>query len=94
MSVVQDLKNDDVTWIALMVDHGKRSGIEHFVKIIFWAGRDDDGNRVIKNFCLDVDKSSHGSKDCASAIAMSIKKLKVAGLDTSNVEFHAITGDS
>ena len=33
ISVVQDLKSNNVTWIALMVDHGKRNGIEHFVEI-------------------------------------------------------------
>ena len=59
-----------------MVDHGKRSGIEHFVKIISWAGQDENGNKVIKNFCLDVDKSNHSAKDCAEAISMSIKRLR------------------
>ena len=43
ISVAKDIKNNNVKWIAFMVDHGKRSGIEHFVKIIIWAGRDSDG---------------------------------------------------
>ena len=62
LSVVEDIKRDNPQYIGLMVDHGKRSGIEHFVKIIMWAGRDKDGNRVIKFFCLDVDRSSHSSR--------------------------------
>ena len=32
--------------------------------------------------------------DCASAINVTIKKLKIAGLNMSNITFHAITGDS
>jgi len=93
-AVVQDIKKDGTKWISLMVDHGKRSGIEHFVKIILWAGQDENGNKVIKNFCLDVDKSNHSANDCAEAISMSIKRLRAAGLDTNTVEFFAITGDS
>ena len=77
-----------------MVDHGKRSGIEHFVKIIMWAGRDKQGQRVIKYFCLDIDRSNHSAKDCAGAIKIGIKRLEVAGLDISMIEFHVITGDT
>ena len=50
--VVRDLQKDNVEDIAFMVDHGKRSGSEHYVKIIVWAGRDKDRKRVLKNFCL------------------------------------------
>jgi hypothetical protein len=92
--VTMDIQNDNVKWIAFMVDHGKRSGIEHFVKIILWAGRDSNDKQVIKNFCLDVDNSNHAAKDCASAIKISVEKLKIAGLDMTNIQFHAITGNS
>ena len=77
-----------------MVDHGKRSGIEHFVKVISWAGKDDDGNRVIKHFCLDVDKSSHSAVGCANATKTSLNKLEMAGLDLSTIIIHVITGDT
>ena len=30
VAVVQDIKKDGAKWVSLMVDHGKRSGIEHF----------------------------------------------------------------
>ena len=93
VSVVEQLKKDNAKWVALMVDHGKRSGIEHFVKILVWAGLDQHGNRVIKYFCLDVDKSSHSAKDCADAIKLSVKKLYMAGLPTS-IEIISITGDT
>ena len=58
------------------------------------GGRDENGKRVIKYFCLDVDKSSHSAKDCADAISVSMKKLRVAGLEIHTFEFHAITGDT
>ena len=71
-----------------MVDHGKRGGIEHFVKIILWTGHDSNGKWVIKIFCLEVDKSNHATKDCASAIKISVKKLKIAGLDA--IKWHCL----
>ena len=73
-----------------MVDHGNQSGIEHFVKILLWAGWDSNGKRVIKNFCLNVDKSNHAVKDYASAIKISVKNLNIAGLDMTNIRFHEL----
>ena len=35
--VVEEIKRDNVKWVGLMADHGKRSGIEHFVKMLVWA---------------------------------------------------------
>ena len=34
------------------------------------------------------------TKDCARAIKISVEKLKVAGLNMTNIQFHAITGNS
>ena len=31
--------------------------LEHFIKVILWAGKDENENRVIMLFCLDVDTS-------------------------------------
>ena len=94
VSVVEELKKSGVKCVALMVDHGKRSGIEHFVKILIYAALDEHGNRVIKYFCLDVDKSSHSAKDCADAIHQTVKKLYMAGLDPNSIEIISITGDT
>ena len=91
---VEQIKKDNATWVALLVDHGKRNGKDHFVKIIVWAGKDEYGNRVLKHFCLDIDTSGHSSKDCADAIKDSIEKLRLAGLDTDKVTIVAITSDS
>ena len=77
-----------------MVNHGKRSGIKHFVKIISCGALDKDDNIIIKHFCLDVDKSNHSSKDCASAIKLSLNKLSMAGLNLSKIKVFVITGDS
>ena len=38
-------------------------------------------------------RSNHASKNCASTVAMLVKKLKIAGLDMNNITFHANTGD-
>ena len=78
----------------MMVDHGKRNGIENFVKLIIWSGCNRKGNRVMKYFCLNIDKSSHGSTGCASAIKHSVTKLKLSGLNTSKIRFICITGDA
>ena len=47
---------------------------------------------MIKYFCLDIDKSDHGSKDYVSAISQSVMKLELSGLDTSKVKFIFISG--
>jgi len=88
------LNYDKVEWIGIMVDHGKQNGIKHFVKLIIWSGFNRKGNQVIKYFCLYIDKSSHGLKDCASAISYSVTKIKLSRLDTSKVRFICITGDA
>ena len=31
---VKEIKKDKAEWIALVVDHGKRNGIEQFVKLV------------------------------------------------------------
>lgn len=78
VSVVQEMLRDGVQCIGLMVDHGKRSGIECFVKMLVWAVRDENRRQILKYFCLDVDRSNHSASDCADVIKMSIEKLHVA----------------
>ena len=92
--IVRDIKREKVQWISIMTDHGKRSGVEHFIKIILFAARDKHGRRIIKRFCLDVDKSSHAALNCAAAIKESLSKLNMAGLDLSSISIISITGDS
>ena len=37
-SVVQEMKADEAKYLAILCDHGKRNGIEHYVKIFVWGG--------------------------------------------------------
>ncbi len=41
-----------------------------------------------------MDKSSHGSEDCATAMKKLIGRLEAAGLDNSGIKFFVITCDS
>ena len=55
---------------------------------------EDQGNKVLKYFCLDIDRSNHSAKDCAAAIKMSINKLEMAGLNISEIVLFVITGNT
>ena len=57
----------------MIADHGHRKDQDHFVKLICWAGFDEDGNWTIKYHCLDVDISGHSAKEAAEAVQKSIK---------------------
>lgn len=96
LHAVREMTNDQIKYLFLIVDHGKRNGIEHFVKLVRWGGFDENGNWVIKQLCLDMDMSGHTAKSAADAIQHSLKKLEKAGLDLSLVEVIAsgITGDA
>jgi len=93
---VQEMKEDDVKYLFLIVDHGKRNGIEHFVKLVRWGGFDKDGNRVIKQLCLDMDMSGHTAQSAAEAIKQSMKKLEKAGMNIDLVRIipSGATGDA
>eukprot|EP00985_Skeletonema_marinoi_P010359 scaffold4870_cov128-Skeletonema_marinoi.AAC.2 len=81
LHAVQEMTKDQIKYLFLIVDHGKRNGIEHFVKLVRWGGLDEKGNRVIKQLCLDMDMSGHTAKSAADAIKHSLKKLEKAGLN-------------
>ena len=61
--VLQEIIDDEAKHFALITDHGKRAGLEHFVKILVWVGWEDEGKtkKTIKFHCLDVDTSVHGA---------------------------------
>jgi hypothetical protein len=63
LSVCQEIKDDfgkdmgtRLTQIdlGLTCDHGHRKDQDHFVKLISWAGFDENGNWTIKFYCVDV----------------------------------------
>eukprot|EP00984_Skeletonema_dohrnii_P024558 scaffold13695_cov129-Skeletonema_dohrnii-CCMP3373.AAC.1 len=96
LHAVQEMTKDQIKYLFLIVDHGKRNGIEHFVKLVRWGGLDEKGNRVIKQLCLDMDMSGHTAKSAADAIKHSLKKLEKAGLnlDLVTVIPSGVTGDA
>ena len=61
LCICYKIAQDETNYISWQFDHGKRKGIEHFVKLISWGGFDDEGNRVVKAFCVD-------SKMCVSDV--------------------------
>lgn len=50
---------------------GNKKGLGHFVKCFSWV--DDDGQ--VQVHLVDLDASEGSSKECAKAIAKSLKKL-------------------
>ena len=50
----QEMKDDNVRNAGLVSDHGNRAGFEHFVKLMTWAGMDEDGFWTIKFHLVDV----------------------------------------
>ena len=90
--VLQEIIDDEAKHFALITDHGKRSGLEHFVKILVWAGWEDKEKtrKIIKFHCLDVDTSAHDADGCAEAVKNSLEEF--SGLDGFKVT--VITGDA
>ena len=78
--------------LFLLVDAGNKSGLEHLAKVISWASLDDEGNRLIRHFCLDGDVSGKRAQDVAGAIVKSIKTLWKVLLNEP--ELKALTADS
>ncbi len=92
MVILQEIVDDGAKTFALITDHGKRAGLEHFVKILVWMGKDDEDNtkRVLKFHCLDVDTSAHDAQGCAEAVKKSLEEF------TKMKDFNviAVTGDA
>ena len=87
-----ELRQDNAQFMYMITDHGKRNGIKHFIKIITWAGYNKNGNRKLKDSCLDIDKSGHTSRGgAADAIQKAVKKITSINDDLEN---NGITGDS
>ena len=54
LRVCQEMKEDLVREFGLTADHGHRKDQDHFVKLISWAGKDEDDNWTIKFHCVDI----------------------------------------
>ena len=68
LNVCYEIDIDGTSWISWSVDHGKRKGIEHFVKLISWGWFNDAGDRVIKTFCINARICGHSAEESAESI--------------------------
>ena len=93
----QEMKEDGVQKIGLMTDHGHRKGQDHFVKIISWAGKNENDDWTIKFHCVDVDSSGHSAKEAAHAVKVSTEELlSILNeiTDETETKITFITGDA
>lgn len=90
--VMQEIIDDGAEHFCLITDHGKRSGLEHFVKLLVWCGWKDEKKeeKMLKFHCLDVDTSAHDAEGCAKAVKKSLEEF--SGLNGFTIT--AITGDA
>ena len=91
LCICYEIAQDETNYISWQFDHGKRKGIEHFVKLISWGGFDGEGNRVVKAFCVDSKMCGHSAIESA----MSIKEVSdVMRIVLPEVENISGTSDS
>lgn len=74
LSVCQEMKDDKATHLGLTCDHGHRKDQDHFVKLISWAGMDEDGNWTVKFYCPDI-VSAQALSDLSSCFDFTISDL-------------------
>ena len=93
------MKEDRIKKIGLTTGHGHRKGQDHFVKLVSWAGLDENGdwNWTTKFHCVDVDSSGHSAEEAAYAVKVSTEELlSILNeiIEDAKVEIYSITGDS
>ena len=85
---VLEMLDGEVRAFGAAFDHGHRSGIHHFVKVIsYYSFRDEK----VKWFCLDSNACGGTAEECTRAISKSLETL--IGVQES-IEFAFITADS
>lgn len=50
----QEMKDDEATDHAMMCDHGHREFLDHFVKLVIWAGKGADDQWTLKFRIIDI----------------------------------------
>jgi hypothetical protein len=68
LAICWEIDQDGTLYISWQFDHGHRKGQEHFIKLISWGGYDDEGNAVIKCFCVDASRCGHSAEEAARSI--------------------------
>ena len=84
------MKNDGAKVFSIITDHGHWAGQDHFVVIVTWSGRDSNGNRTIKFFCLSIDLAGHHAVEAAKAVKNAIQQLFI----DEDIKVVAATSDS
>ena len=83
--------------LRLRTDHGHRKDQDHYVKMVSWAGCDEDRNWTVKFYCLDVDSCGHSAQEAAYAIKMSTLQLISILKDLCgevDIQLSMLTGDT
>ena len=77
MLVCYEMAINNVRYISWTVDHGNRKDVDHFVKQISFASRDDDNNRVLRAYCIDANGAGHKACEGADAIAITAELIDI-----------------
>ena len=85
------MRDNNVCMAGLLQDAGHKNNLHHHCKLLIYATRDEDGNRRIRRFCIDVDTCGGTADEICEGIKKSVDRLKkcVPGL-----KIVSITGDS
>lgn len=71
------IKQDGTIYISFQVNHGKRKGQEHFIKLISWGGFDNEGNPVVKIFCVDASRCGHSTREAAESFKETLELIRL-----------------
>ena len=84
------MKNNNIDMAGLLQDAGHKNNLHHHVKLLVYATRDEEGNRIIRRFCIDVDTCGGSAEEICQAILKSINRVKIL---LPNLKIVSITGD-
>jgi len=90
MKVMQEIKDDGAKVVAAMGDHGHRGGQDHYVVVLVWSGKDDNGNKTVKFFVPSIDKAGHKTKNVGDAVKNVLDKFCA----DQGIKLHNLMGDA
>ena len=68
IKVLQEIKDDGTKHVGIITDHLHRGGRDHFVVVIFWAGKDSKGNKTSRFFYPSIDRAGYTAQMAADGI--------------------------
>ena len=68
LKVIHEIRKDGATKIGIITDHGHRGGQDHFVIVVIWSGKDEEGRRTLKAFCPSIDSAGHTAAEAANGV--------------------------